>query len=97
MAMISLGGVIGTGLFVGTGGALSNGGPLGLFMGYALMGSVCLSVMVSLGELVALFPVAGGHIKLASECAVYRHIFSAPVPIHRDGHTTPHNNRLALR
>ena len=37
----------GTGLFLGTGGALANGGPLGLFMGYALMGSICYSVMVS--------------------------------------------------
>lgn len=47
MAMISIGGVIGTGLFLGTGGALANGGPLGLFMGYAVMGSICYSVMVS--------------------------------------------------
>jgi amino acid transporter len=30
IAMISIGGVIGTGLFLGTGGALANGGPLGL-------------------------------------------------------------------
>ena len=36
----------GTGLFLGTGGALANGGPLGLFMGYSLMGSICYSVMV---------------------------------------------------
>lgn len=33
IAMISIGGVIGTGLFLGTGGALSNGGPLGLLLG----------------------------------------------------------------
>lgn len=37
----------GTGLFLGPGGALANGGPLGLFMGYAFMGSICYSVMVS--------------------------------------------------
>lgn len=38
LAMISIGGVIGTGLFLGTGGALHNGGPLGLFLGYLVMG-----------------------------------------------------------
>ena len=48
MAMISLGGVIGTGLFLGTGSALANGGPLGLFLGYATMGSICYCVMVGL-------------------------------------------------
>jgi amino acid transporter len=49
--MISIGGVIGTGLFLGTGGALANGGPLGLLLGYTIMGSVCLCVMVGLGEM----------------------------------------------
>jgi amino acid transporter len=65
MAMISIGGVIGTGLFLGTGSALANGGPLGLFLGYALMGSICYSVMISLGEMIAFLPIPGGHIKLA--------------------------------
>ncbi|KAL7423193.1 hypothetical protein Q5752_002493 [Cryptotrichosporon argae] len=65
MAMISIGGVIGTGLFLGTGSALANGGPLGLFLGYALMGSICYAVMISLGELVAFLPLPGGHITLA--------------------------------
>ncbi|ORY31445.1 amino acid permease/ SLC12A domain-containing protein [Naematelia encephala] len=55
----------GTGLFLGTGGALANGGPLGLFMGYALMGSICFAVMMCLGEMVAYLPIPGGHIKLA--------------------------------
>nr|ODN91508.1 AAT family amino acid transporter [Cryptococcus depauperatus CBS 7855] len=66
MAMISLGGVIGTGLFLGTGSALAHGGPLGLFLGYALMGSICYCMMISLGEVVSQFPVPGGHIKLAA-------------------------------
>ncbi|RSH95793.1 hypothetical protein EHS25_000885 [Saitozyma podzolica] len=65
MAMISIGGVIGTGLFLGTGSALANGGPLGLFLGYTLMGSICYSVMISLGEMIAFLPIPGGHIKLA--------------------------------
>ncbi|ODO10069.1 hypothetical protein I350_02295 [Cryptococcus amylolentus CBS 6273] len=66
MAMISIGGVIGTGLFLGTGSALAHGGPLGLFMGYALMGSICLCVMLCLGEMISYLPVPGGHITLAA-------------------------------
>ena len=31
--MISIGGVIGTGLFLGTANALRHGGPIGLFLG----------------------------------------------------------------
>ncbi|KAK1921855.1 amino acid transporter [Papiliotrema laurentii] len=65
MAMISIGGVLGTGLFLYTGDALANGGPLGLLLGFAVMGSVCYSVMISLGEMVALIPLAGGPIALA--------------------------------
>lgn len=63
--MISIGGVIGTGLFLGTANALENGGPVGLLLGYMLMGSICYSVMLCLGEMVAFLPIAGGHIKLA--------------------------------
>ncbi|OBZ79129.1 putative proline-specific permease put4 [Grifola frondosa] len=63
--MISIGGVIGTGLFLGTATALENGGPVGLLLGYVAMGTVCYSVMVSLGEMVAYLPLPGGHIKLA--------------------------------
>ncbi|GAA5826363.1 hypothetical protein JCM5353_004732 [Sporobolomyces roseus] len=63
--MISIGGVIGTGLFLGTANALRHGGPLGLLLGYMAVGSICYSVMVCLGELVSHLPVAGGHITLA--------------------------------
>ncbi|GAA5911107.1 hypothetical protein JCM8208_000278 [Rhodotorula glutinis] len=63
--MISIGGVIGTGLFLGTAGALRNGGPGGLLIGYAAIGALCYAVMVSLGEMIAHLPVAGGHITLA--------------------------------
>ncbi|CAO1638543.1 unnamed protein product [Sympodiomycopsis kandeliae] len=65
LAMISVGGVIGTGLFLGTGSALHNGGPLSLFMAYCLVGSVCYSVMMCLGEMISYLPVPGGHVKLA--------------------------------
>ncbi|KAI9063004.1 amino acid permease [Trametes sanguinea] len=65
IAMISIGGVIGTGLFLGTATSLQSGGPIGLLLGYAAVGSVCYSVMISLGEMVAYLPLPGGHIKLA--------------------------------
>lgn len=63
--MISIGGVIGTGLFLGTSTSLANGGPVGLFLGYTIMSSVCIGVMLSLGELVTYLPIAGGHITLS--------------------------------
>ncbi|KAG1801411.1 amino acid permease [Suillus plorans] len=65
VAMISIGGVIGTGLFVGTANSLRNGGPIGLLLGYIVMGSIVYCVMITLGEMVAYLPIAGGHIKLA--------------------------------
>ncbi|CAL1695964.1 unnamed protein product [Somion occarium] len=65
IAMISIGGVIGTGLFLGTASALQDGGPIGLLLGYAVVGTICYAVMVSLGEMVAYLPIPGGHIKLA--------------------------------
>jgi len=34
-------------------------------MGYAFMGTICYSVMISLGEMVSYLPVEGGHITLA--------------------------------
>jgi amino acid permease len=43
----SIGGVIGTGLFLGTAGSLRNGGPIGLLLGYAIIGTITYSVMVS--------------------------------------------------
>jgi amino acid transporter len=65
IAMISIGGVIGTGLFLGTATALRNGGPIGLLLGYIAVGTICYSVMISLGEMIAYLPMPGGHIKLA--------------------------------
>merc|ERR1711939_160955 len=67
--MISIGGVIGTGLFLGTAGALRHGGPAGLLIGYMAIGALCYAVMVSLGEMIAHPPVAGGHITLARRFA----------------------------
>lgn len=65
IAMISIGGVIGTGLFLGTATSLRNGGPIGLLLGYMAMGTICYTVMISLGEMIAYLPIPGGHIALA--------------------------------
>lgn len=40
----SIGGVIGTGLFLGTAGSLANGGPIGLLLGYSVVGTICYAV-----------------------------------------------------
>ncbi|KAJ6539054.1 amino acid permease-domain-containing protein [Mycena capillaripes] len=65
IAMISIGGVIGTGLFLSTANSLRFGGPVGILLGYLVVGSITYSVMISLGEMVAYLPIPGGHIKLA--------------------------------
>ncbi|ORY31267.1 amino acid transporter [Naematelia encephala] len=66
MAMIALGGAIGTGLFVGSGSALASGGPVGVWLGYIFMASMVYAMMVALGEMAALYPVSGGFTHYAS-------------------------------
>ena len=39
-------GVIGTGLFLSSANSLRNGGPVGLLLGYMIVGTICYSVMV---------------------------------------------------
>ncbi|KZV62415.1 amino acid permease [Peniophora sp. CONT] len=65
VAMISIGGVIGTGLFLSTATSLANGGPVGLLLGYIVVGTICYATMISLGEMISYLPIPGGHIKLA--------------------------------
>ncbi|KAK8850620.1 hypothetical protein IAR55_004539 [Kwoniella newhampshirensis] len=59
MTMIALGGAIGTGLFLGSGSALNSGGPVGVWLGYIFMASIVYAMMVALGEMAALYPIAG--------------------------------------
>ena len=49
VAMISIGGVIGTGLFLGTAGSLQNGGPIGLLLGY-IVSALCWLTILSCTE-----------------------------------------------
>ncbi|KDQ21193.1 hypothetical protein BOTBODRAFT_49880 [Botryobasidium botryosum FD-172 SS1] len=67
ISMMSIGGIIGTGLFLGTSDALRRGGPVGVLLGYALVGSVVYCVAVSLGEMVAYRPHVGGVIGLMDD------------------------------
>jgi arginine/ornithine permease len=57
--MISIGGVIGTGLFVGSGYSISQAGPLGAVLVYALTGVIMFITMRCLGEMSVFMPVAG--------------------------------------
>ncbi|KZV95510.1 hypothetical protein EXIGLDRAFT_834323 [Exidia glandulosa HHB12029] len=50
--MIALGGVIGTGLFLGSATALRHAGPGGAFVGYAITGTIVLSITQSLAHII---------------------------------------------
>ncbi|MBD4755576.1 amino acid permease, partial [Xanthomonas citri pv. citri] len=57
--MISLGGVIGTGLFLSTGYTLHQAGPGGTILAYVIGGLMMYLVMQCLGELSVAMPVTG--------------------------------------
>lgn len=50
--MISLGGTIGTGLFLASGASVANAGPGGALIAYALIGLMVFFMMECLGEMV---------------------------------------------
>lgn len=57
--MMSLGGIIGTGLFLGSGYAIGEAGPLGAIVAYLVGGLLMYLAMVCLGELSVFMPVSG--------------------------------------
>ncbi|WHZ02635.1 amino acid permease [Neobacillus sp. YX16] len=57
--MLSIGGVIGTGLFLGSGYAIGEAGPFGAITAYLFGGLLMYLVMVCLGELSVVMPVSG--------------------------------------
>ncbi|MFL0365851.1 amino acid permease [Bacillus sp. PK3_68] len=59
LTMISIGGAIGTGLFLSSGAAISTAGPGGALLAYILVGAMIYFVMTSLGELAAFMPTSG--------------------------------------
>jgi len=66
LAMIAVGGSIGTGLFVASGGALRTGGPAGVIIAWCIIGVMLVNVTQALGEMAIVFPVSGGFYTLAS-------------------------------
>ncbi|HJV16905.1 MAG TPA: amino acid permease [Bacillales bacterium] len=59
LTMISLGGTIGTGLFLASGGAIHTAGPGGALLSYLVIGVMVYFLMTSLAEMSAYMPVAG--------------------------------------
>ena len=59
LQMITIGGSIGTGLFVGAGSALATGGPAALVINFTIIGLMLFNVCMALGELSVTFPVSG--------------------------------------
>ncbi|WP_042470115.1 amino acid permease [Bacillus ndiopicus] len=67
ITMISLGGTIGTGLFLASGGAIAQAGPGGALLAYALIGIMVYFLMTSLGEMAAYMPSSGSFSTYASK------------------------------
>lgn len=59
LLMLSLGGVIGTGLFLNVGYTINQAGPGGALIGYLFGGLILFMVMNCLGELAVYMPVTG--------------------------------------
>lgn len=64
--MITLGGCIGSGLFISTGKALHEGGAAAMLIGYSLICSMALAVMNLLSEATCIWPTSGGFIEHAN-------------------------------
>ncbi|KAE9373203.1 dicarboxylic amino acid permease [Stipitochalara longipes BDJ] len=60
IAMIALGGALGTGLLINTGPSLADSGPGFMLIGYALVGTLCYAVMCAMGEMAAWLPLPSG-------------------------------------
>ena len=59
MLMMSIGGTIGTGLFMASGEVLAKAGPLGAVLAYLVAGLAMYAVMLCLAELAVSMPIAG--------------------------------------
>src|SRR3990167_4017959 len=65
--MITLGGSIGTGIFLASGSAISIAGPGGTLLAYFLTGTMVYFLMTSLGEMAAFMPTTGSFYTYASQ------------------------------
>ncbi|KAI8884950.1 hypothetical protein K501DRAFT_322664, partial [Backusella circina FSU 941] len=59
LTMISLGGTIGTGLFLASGSSIATAGPGGALLAYGLIGIMVFFMMECLGEMATYLPVTG--------------------------------------
>ncbi|RCH91361.1 hypothetical protein CU097_010598 [Rhizopus azygosporus] len=59
LTMISLGGTIGTGLFLASGASVANAGPGGAIIAYSLIGIMVFFMMECLGEMATYLPISG--------------------------------------
>lgn len=59
LSMISLGGAIGTGLFLASGSTIAQAGPGGALIAYSLIGIMVYFLMTSLGEMATFMPNTG--------------------------------------
>ncbi len=59
IAMLAMGGSIGTGIFLASGNAIYSAGPGGALVAYLLMGIMVYFLMTSLGEMATLMPTTG--------------------------------------
>lgn len=66
LSMITLGGSLGTGIFLASGNALSLAGPGGTLLAYTVMGIMVYYLMGGLGELAAYMPSSGAFYVYAS-------------------------------
>jgi S-methylmethionine transporter len=68
--MLSLGGAIGTGLFLGSGEVIAQTGPIGAIIAYILGGAIAYMVMLCLGELAVHMPVSGSLVHMLKNILV---------------------------
>lgn len=66
LMMISIGGTIGTGLFMGSGQTISQAGPFGAILAYLVGGFIMYLVLLCLAELTVAMPVSGSFQSYAS-------------------------------
>lgn len=66
LLMISIGGTIGTGLFLGSGQTINQAGPAGSILAYSVGGLIMFLVLLCLAELTVAMPVAGSFQSYAS-------------------------------
>ncbi|CAK7246341.1 MAG: hypothetical protein STHCBS139747_007968 [Sporothrix thermara] len=87
--MIALAGTIGTGLFLGSGRAIARSGPLGAFIGYAVMGCVAGAVTLAVGEMGTLIPLNGGIVR-------YSEIFVDPALSFANGYNLVYSYLVSI-